>query len=415
MKTYTSIYKNTTTIFSLLLLMTSNVMSQDVQNPSETTDTSNTSLHMDATYDRPFLSTQSGSVSIGGYLEANSIHTIEEGISEGLSFQARRLTLFFASSLAKRLSFLSEIEIEDGGESILIEFASLDFTMHPMLNFRGGVVMNPIGAFNQNHDGPKWEFVERPDVGVKMLPATWSNAGFGIYGKTYHHNWTFGYEAYLTNGFDEQVIDNEFHKTYLPASKTNRDRFEVNFSGYPLTTIKLAARNKNLGELGLSYMGGRYNKRWDDGLEIAPSHQSLHTFAVDIDFTIPATETELRGEAVKILVDVPESYTQHYGNHQQGFYLDIVQPLLKKPMFGWEKARFNIASRIDYVDWNVGTFRETGTNIGDHQWAVTPAVSFRPSGQTVFRINYRYQWTTDILSNPAEKSASWLLGFSTYF
>src|SRR5690625_3892371 len=119
MKTYTSIYKNTTTIFSLLLLMTSNVMSQDVQNPSETTDTSNTSLHMDATYDRPFLSTQSGSVSIGGYLEANSIHTIEEGISEGLSFQARRLTLFFASSLAKRLSFLSEIETKHGGETIL--------------------------------------------------------------------------------------------------------------------------------------------------------------------------------------------------------------------------------------------------------------------------------------------------------
>src|SRR5690625_563 len=415
MKTYTSIYKNTTTIFSLLLLMTSNVMSQDVQNPSETTDTSNTSLHMDATYDRPFLSTQSGSVSIGGYLEANSIHTIEEGISEGLSFQARRLTLFFASSLAKRLSFLSEIEIEDGGESILIEFASLDFALHPMLNLRGGVVMNPIGAFNQNHDGPKWEFVERPDVGIQMLPATWSNAGFGIFGKTHRQNWIFGYEAYLTNGFDESIIDNEEHKTYLPAAKKNQDRFEENFSGYPLTTVKLAAKNRKWGELGISYMGGRYNKLWEDGMQLAPSHQSLHTFAVDIDFTLPASGTAFRGEAVKIFVDVPETYTRQYGHKQHGLYLDIVQPVLKKPVFGWENSRLNVAARLDFVDWNVGEFKETGTNIGEHQWAITPAVSFRPSGQTVFRLNYRYQWTTDILSNPAELSASWLFGFSTYF
>ena len=50
--------------------------------------------------------------------------------------------------------------------------------------------MNTIGAFNQNHDGPKWEFVERPDVAVNMLPATWSNPGFGFYGKTHTGNWT---------------------------------------------------------------------------------------------------------------------------------------------------------------------------------------------------------------------------------
>jgi len=36
-----------------------------------------------------------------------------------------------------------------------------------------------------------------------MLPATWSNVGFGLFGKWYSDNWTFGYEAYLTNGFDD--------------------------------------------------------------------------------------------------------------------------------------------------------------------------------------------------------------------
>lgn len=54
-----------------------------------------------------------------------------------------------------------------------------------------------------------------------MLPATWSNAGFGIFGKTNKNKWVLGYELYLTNGFDQTIIDNKENKTFLPASKEN--------------------------------------------------------------------------------------------------------------------------------------------------------------------------------------------------
>ncbi len=37
------------------------------------------------------------------------------------------------------------------------------------------------------------------------------------------------------------------------------------------------------------------------------------------------------------------------------------------------------------------------------------------SRKTVFRINYRYEWNTDILNNPAERAATWYMGFSSYF
>ena len=86
-----------------------------------------------------------------------------------------------------------------------------------------------------------------------------------------------------------------------------------------------------------------------------------------------------------------------------------------KKIFDWEDAVFNISARLDYVDWNVGKFNETNTEIGDDLWAITPSISFRPSSQTVFRLNYRYQLQTDILNNPPARAASWLFGFSTYF
>ena len=218
------------------------------------------SMNMDAVYDRPFLTFDKFPVNLGGYLEANSIYSIEDGLTEGLSFQARRLTLFVSASISKRIKFLTELEFEDGTKEIAIEFASMDIAFHPLLNLRGGIVLNPIGSFNQNHDGPKWEFVERPDVSTNLLPATFSNAGFGLYGKTNRGDWTLGYEAYLTNGFDTSIIDNEEQRKFLPAVKENPSRFEENFSGRPLLNGKLAIKHPKLGEMGISYMGGDYNR-----------------------------------------------------------------------------------------------------------------------------------------------------------
>jgi hypothetical protein len=377
-------------------------------------DTISSSLNMDAVYNRPFLAVDKMPVALGGYLEANSIYGSEDGVTEGLSFQARRLTLFMSASISKRIKFLSEIEFEDGTKEIGIEFAAMDVAFHPALNLRGGIIMNPIGGFNQNHDGPKWEFVDRPDVAVSMLPATWSNAGFGLYGKTYKGNWVLGYEAYLTNGFDNSIIDNEENKTFLPAAKENKERFEENNSGKALITGKVAIKNRNIGEVGISYMGGIYNEYERDGLMIDQKRR-VDVFAIDLNTTIQKTGTYVVGEIVYTIIDVPESYTQQFGNKQRGGFIDIVQPILKREIFDWENASFNIAARLDYVDWNVGSFKETDTNIGDDLLAITPAISFRPSSQTVVRLNYRYQWKSDILNNPAARTAFWYFGFSTYF
>jgi len=406
--------------FSFLSLLCLTVLSAHAQKTDslftrQATDTSISKMNMDAVYTRPFLNVGKSPVAVGGYLEANSIYCIEDGLTEGLSFQARRLTVFMSASISKRIKFLTEIEFEEGGKEIAIEFAAMDIAFHPLVNLRGGIIMNPIGAFNQNHDGPKWEFVERPTVAVGILPATLSNSGFGLYGKAYSGNWIVGYEAYLTNGFDNSIINNENNKTYLPAVKANTDRFEESASGKAMLSAKIALKNRQIGEIGLSYMGGVYNRIYEDGLQIDTRLRRVDVFAVDFNTTIAATGTYIVGEATKVFVDVPTTYTQQYGNTQQGFFVDVVQPILKRKILDWENATLNLAARVDYADWNVGTFKETGTKIGDELWAITPAVSFRPTSQTVLRLNYRYQWQKDILNNAPALAATWYFGFSTYF
>lgn len=377
-------------------------------------DTPNKAMNMDAVYNRPFVAVGKLPVSLGGYMEANWQHLSTDGISEGHQFQFRRVTLFVSSTIGKRLKFLSELEFEDGAKEIAVEFAALDVELHPLLNIRGGMILNPIGAFNQNHDGPKWEFIDRPVSATQMLPATWSNAGFGAYGKHFNDDWMFGYEVYLSGNFDNSIIDNKENKTFLPASKKNPERFEEINSGLPLFTGKLAIKNNRIGELGLSYMGGVYNKFQDDGIQIDDKRR-VDVLAIDFNSTLPKLKTFITGEWAWIKVNVPATFTQQFGNRQHGGFIDIVQPILKKRIMVWDKATINIACRLEYVDWNVGKFTSTGENIAEDYRAVITAISFRPTAQTVFRLNYRYQQQRDILGNAPAKTGGFSLGLSTYF
>ena len=377
-------------------------------------DTSGLQLNMDAVYNRPFLQLGKLPVAIGGYAEANYQYLQENGISEGHQFQMRRMTLFISSTIYKRIKFLSEIEFEDGTKEINIEFASIDFEFSPLLNFRGGIVMNPIGAFNQNHDGPKWEFVDRPISATQMLPATFSNAGFGLYGKKFTKDWVYGYEFYLTNGFNDKIISNVENKTFLPATKEDKERFEESFNGSMLVTTKVAVKNRKVGEIGLSYMGGVYNKFQEDGL-VLDKKRRVDVFAIDFNTTLDKLHTYINGEWAWVNVDVPDTYSEQFGKKQHGGFIDLVQPIMKRPMFGFEKAVLNLAVRLEYVDWNKGEFKSTGDNIADEVFSIVPAISWRPAPQTVIRFNYRYNWQKDILGNPPSRLAGFQFGVSTYF
>lgn len=377
-------------------------------------DSSRKALNMDAVYNRPFLGVGKLPLAIGGYLEANTQYAVTDGVTDGFSFQMRRLTLFFSSTIARRIKFLSELEFEDGTKEINIEFAAIDVEVHPLLNFRGGIVMNPIGAFNQNHDGPRWDFIDRPVPAVGLLPATLSNVGFGLHGKYFMRQWIFGYETYLTNGFDNRVIANEEGRTSLAAGKQNPERFEESNSGLPMFTGKIALRNRQIGELGLSLMDGVYNKFQEDGLEL-DRKRKVTAMAVDFNTSLLHGRFNIVAEAVKILVDVPPAYGQTYGNQQAGAYLDLVGTVVQRRIGDWDKAKINLGVRLEYADYNQGKFSETGTNIGDELWCVVPSLAFRPVGSTVFRFNYRYQQHRDLLDNPPARTGIIQFGFSSYF
>lgn len=385
-----------------------------IHNPSNAQTPADTITNKDAIFARPFI--LQGSIgkqtttAIGGYLEGNTNYFVEDGVGDGFSMEMRRFNIFLYSSISNSIRFLSELEFEHGTEEIELETALLDFEFHPGLIFRVGILLPPIGYFNQNHDSPKWEFVDRPLVSTTLIPSTLSEVGFGIHGNVAVSGNILTYEAYLTNGLNDNVIANPENRTFLASGKGVS--FEEDNNGSPNFSSRVALKNRQFGELGLSFYGGAYNTFESDGLRL-DEKRGLSIWALDANLKI--SQLKIVGETAWINVDVPSDFGQQFGSKQWGFHLDFIYPILKTSLLNLEGVTLNANFRIERVDYNIDEFDETGTNINDDITAIVPGLSLRFSKNTLVRANYRYHWERDLFGNPAAKVAGFQFGFASYF
>ncbi|MHC4149666.1 MAG: hypothetical protein ACYSR5_09305 [Planctomycetota bacterium] len=369
------------------------------------------STSQDAIYQRPFITVGQTKTAVGGYLEGNTNYFSEDGVSEGFSMEMRRFNIFLYSTISKKIRFLSELEFEHGTEEIALETALIDLEINPAFIVRAGVLLPPIGSFNQNHDSPKWEFVERPLVATQIIPSTLSEIGFGFNGRVFGRDYSLTYDFYLVNGLDDGIILNEEGRTFLQSGK-NEERFGEDNNGEPMLTGRLALVHHKWGEFGISYYGGAYNSFKLEGEEV-DRKRNLSIFAFDFDTNVG--KAALRGEFALNRIDVPEDISEIYGKKQWGAYAEVVYPIIRRNILNYENAAVNANLRLERIDYNQGEFSSTQKNIYDEVNAVVFGLSFRPNSNTVYRANYRRHWVRDILGNPTIHIGGFQFGVATYF
>lgn len=361
-------------------------------------------------YNRPFLASM-GRTAIGGYLEGNTNYFREDGISDGFSTELRRFNIFLFSSIGSRIRIISELEFEHGTEEIQLETALLDFQVNPSFVLRGGVLLPPLGAFNVNHDSPRWDIVERPLVSTEIIPATLSEVGFGAHGRLFPRAFTITYDVYLTNGLGEGIILNQHGRTRLASGKSHGLVGEDN-NGRPSVSGRVGFRRHAGGELGLSYYGGPYNTYRAEGVSI-DVRRDVHVAALDL--TADLGPASLRGEMAFAWIDIPEDLREVFGERQWGFHLDGVVRLFRPRIRGLTDAVVSGVLRLERVDYNRGTFTSTGATIGDEVTAVVTGVTFRPVAGTVVKANHRHEWIRDLQGNALVRRAGFQFGLATYF
>lgn len=369
-----------------------------------------TSMVQGGIYQRPFL-VSAGRTAVGGYAEGNANYFRTDGVSEGFSMELRRFNIFLFSSVGRRLRFISELEFEHGTEEIALETALVDFTVNPSFILRAGILLPPIGAFNVNHDGPRYDFVDRPLVSTAIIPSTLSEVGFGAHGRLAPPGFSLSYDAYLVNGLGDGVILNGTGRTDIPSGKTE-DRFAEDNNGSPAFSGRVAAQHRGWGEVGLSYYGGIYNTFRIEG---EPVDEKRRVSIVAVDFNTEIRSLSLRAEAAWASVDVPGDLEELLGDRQWGVHLDAVLPVWHPRIQGLQNPVVSVGVRLERVDFNRGTFGSTSLPIFDETDALTASVSFRPAAGTVFRANYRRESFRDPAGNPPSKTGGFQVGFATYF
>lgn len=153
-------------------------------------------------------------LSIGGYGEGFYQNRVEDPKDEGDNADFLRLVLYTGYKFTDKILFNSEIEFEhattgEGAEEkgeVSVEFANLNFLLHPMINIRAGLVLLPVGFINEIHEPPFFHGNSRPEVEQRIIPSTWREIGAGLFGELLPG---LQYRIYAVNGLDARGFDSE--------------------------------------------------------------------------------------------------------------------------------------------------------------------------------------------------------------
>lgn len=352
-------------------------------------------------YDKPFVTTLFGRTAIGGYMEAVWKVSRTEGVTEETGFEARRFNLFAFSRISERARLFAEIEFEHGTEEINIEFAAVDVEFHPSLIFRGGILLSPLGKFNLTHDSPLNELTDRPVVSTQIIPTALSEAGMGFYGSLFpssHARLT--YELYAVNGFHDGVV------LAGEGTRVREGRGEVGEDNNPVPSFVGRVGFSPVTELefGTSVHHGPYNRYRVDEFLI-DDKRNLTIAAFDWEFN--TIDLDFLGEYAHALIDVPPSLEGLFAERQQGIYSQVNYRFGRGIFTALAKSFFTAVARYEFVDFDADL-------AGDAQQRLSFGINFRPASDTVFKLDYRYDWHWSRV-NVLERGAGVSFSVASYF
>ena len=143
-------------------------------------------------------------VSIGGYgefLYNKNARTDEAGKDSGQNdkIDSVRQIIYAGYKFNDKFVFNSEIEFEHaGGPEVYTEFATIDYLYNPMLNFKAGLMLIPMGIYNEMHEAPTFLATTRPLTESRIIPSTWRENGAGVFGQV----GDFAYKLYGVSSMD---------------------------------------------------------------------------------------------------------------------------------------------------------------------------------------------------------------------
>jgi hypothetical protein len=352
-------------------------------------------------YDKPYQTRLLGRTALGGYAEAHARYERVDGITDEAGFELRRFNFFTSTRVSDFVRMAAELEFEEGGEEVTLEYAAIDVRVHSALTLRGGILLSPLGRFNLSHDSPLNEFTDRPLVSVEILGVALSEPGFGVLGQVpAGRQGRVTWEAYLTNGFHDGLVTSSPEGTRIPLGRGNTE--DQNSS--PAFVGRVAWSPAVGFELGLSGHRGAWNVFNVDGVTV-DDRRDLTLGVFDGEVTIAGVRVS--GEAALARADIPPGLRGTYASRQAGWYVDVARDIGS----GWiptaPGSTFTLKARLDAIDLDTDA-------VGQHVRQGAAGINFRPTSESVIKLEMVRGWSYDRFNNRSD-FARLLASFATYF
>ena len=352
-------------------------------------------------YDKPYQTRLLGRTAIGGYAEAHARYERVDGITEESGFEAKRFNIFTSTRVSDFVRMAAELEFEEGGEEIKLEYAAIDVRIHQLLTLRGGMLLSPLGRFNLSHDSPLNEFTDRPLVSTEILGVALSEPGFGVLGQMpTGRQGRLTWEAYLTNGFHDGMVTASPDGTRIPLGRGNTE--DQNSS--PAIVGRVAWSPAIGHEFGVSGHHGAWNQFSIDGTQV-DERRDLSIGVVDAEVTLAGIR--ISGEGALARADIPPGLRGTYASRQAGWYVELARDIGA----GWLRtapgSTFTLKARVDAIDLDTEA-------VGHHVRQAGGGINFRPTSESVIKLELVRGWGYDQFNNRSD-FAKLLASFATYF
>ncbi|MGQ0811169.1 MAG: hypothetical protein ACT4OO_08075 [Nitrospiraceae bacterium] len=383
-------------------------------------------------YAKPFVSAPKAT--IGGYADVkygSLTGPTLDNLSRN-SFNQERMVPFIYADITDHVKFATEIEFERGGTnspgqngtnagSMQLEFAQIDYLVNEAINFRGGILLMPVGKFNLLHDSPLNDLPDRPMVDRLVIPSTWFETGAGIYGTLYPSSLSkLDYEFYAVNGMG--CNGNGSAITDVNGSRNCRGSQSRDLNDNK-GVVGRVAFSPMLGiEIAGSSFYGTYNNRNAAGVNNRSDHIGIYA----VDWTLQRGPFEVIGEAAWSRIEGNQGTTLTtlgpsgmFGYYIQGNY-HFMPEFLKKlaPSHFTDGSTFTAVVRWETVDTDTSNNSRLAngqiSNQRDLQ-RLTLGLNFRPIEDTVFKFSYMFNTQkdtgiTNFVNNPGNNQTTLIDG-----
>jgi len=336
-----------------------------------------------------------GNVSLGGYFDMEYFD--REG--EESTFRQHRWVINIGAQLTDRISFNSEYEIEYGGPDSAggdgeakVEQAYVDYRINDAFNLRAGAILAPFGRYNIYHDSDLQDLTDRPLLAKDIIPTTWTEAGYGVFGKLNptlgsYEDLEIGYELYAVNGLDDGFSDTGLGGARNSLKTDNNDNKAI---------VGRLSLSPFLGhELGVNGYRGEYSGTGDALTGIGMD--TFNTFG----------PLEFITEYGYFDVEETPGASSDLANYFQGAYAQVnyhFWPKFFDNTFlgrGFDNPTFTLVNRYDWAKIHDDGDSTSGINEEDRY---TIGLNYRPIDSFVVKLEYQFNHSTGDVLEAGDKN-----------